>query len=212
MDALLAADAACDAADAMLRLAACPTFDLPPGTSVLAFDTETTGLTGVVIQVGAVGLDAEGRELLSHAWLVRPPPGWRVERGAQRVHGISDEQLAREGLDAHDGLAAFARLATAANAAGVPLVAHNASFDVRALRRTLEAIGAAPVPLDATCTMQKSRAVAKKMFGATRAMKNAELYEALCGPVPADARLHDAVADARLTARAFLAGTAAGLF
>lgn len=182
------------------------------GAMVLAFDTETTGLTGVVCQVGCVAVGEDGCTMLAWQRLLRLPPGWRMEPGAQAVHGITEARLQADGDDATLALRELAQLLDLASRKGVPIVAHNASFDKRALLRTAEAVGA-PNPLGTICvecTMQKSRVVAKALHGANRVMRNAQLYATLVAPPPPEAELHDAVADARLTAESFAAGRRQG--
>lgn len=182
------------------------------GATALAFDTETTGLTGVVCQVGCVAVGEDGRTLLEWQRLLRLPPGWRMEPGAQAVHGITEARLQADGDDATLALRELAQLLDLARRMGVPIIAHNAPFDKRALQRTAEAAGA-PNPLEAICvecTMQKSRAVTKALHGQNRVMRNAQLYAALVAPPPPEAELHDAVADARLTAESFAAGRRQG--
>ena len=58
------------------------------------------------------------------------------------------------------------------------------------------------------CTMQSSkrRLGLKNCRGGLKPPKNTELHEKLVGPVPAGTRLHDALADVRITAASYFAG------
>ena len=184
---------------------------------VVAFDTETTGLRGVVVQAAWVKLDGCGREVDSCCVLLGPPPGHRVEPGALAVHGLSDELLAREGVSA-DALVAFVRRLRAEAAIGARLVAHNKAFDVARLAETLRAHGLEDErPLaeeEVLCTMRtaRERCGLRNAAGRPRYPKNAELYEILAGePVEERfGRLHDALADARVTAHAYVHGRRVG--
>lgn len=200
-----------EAAEALLELHRAR---IPTETVALAIDTETTSLHGVVVQVGIVGLDAAAREVCCDALLVAPAPGHTVEPSAERVHGLSDAHVRRHGMDPRRALLRVAEVCCTARARGIPLVAHNASFDAASLRRTAQAIRQPP-PVDGSamvCTMQRSRGLAKRVK-ARGLFRNAELFEYLCNAkAPPDRDLHDAVADARLTARAYLAGHRRGLW
>lgn len=173
--------------------------------NVVAIDTETTGFRGAVIQAAAVELDARGAHVGTLSRLIAPPPGVQWERAAERVHGITRERLAREGVDPVAFLCEFVAHVRAARAAGTRVVAHNAAFDVARLNATLRWYGV-PDELaseDVFCTMHASRR-------GKRSFKNAELYHELTGKDSVDARLHDAAVDAEITARSFLAGRRRG--
>lgn len=95
--------------------------------SIVVFDTETTGLDPEiddVIEIGAVRLE-HGREVAEfHAYI--PPRAGVGESYA--VHGLSDEFLGREGREAAEVYAEFARFCSDAI-----LVGHNVGFDMRML-------------------------------------------------------------------------------
>lgn len=184
---------------------------IPDAVAVLALDTETTSLVGVVVQVGVVGLDAESREVFREEMLVAPAPGYAVQPDAQRVHGLSDADVRSRGMPPERAMRRVAEIVATARARRIPIVAHNAAFDARSLQRTAQAVGLAPddAPVayrEMVCTMQRSRRLAKRVKGHGM-FRNAELFAHLCQEAPPpESELHDAVADARLTARAYLAG------
>src|SRR5437879_3737345 len=98
----------------------------PPRTYV-AFDLETTGLSPVgdrIVEIGAVRFDDEGTELGSFQRLVNPlrPSHPR----AFAVHGISDQELARQET-AETVVPTF--LEFLGDPEATTLLAHNASFD-----------------------------------------------------------------------------------
>lgn len=188
-------------------------FQLPDGAAVVAWDTETTGLQGVVVQLGVVVLDAERVELAAQSRLFAPLPGFPIEPTAFRVHKISQSRQEREGEPVASCLRAFAALADCARRRGVPLVAHNAAFDKRMLRNTATAAQCAVSVPDTECTMQLGKRVYRGPDGRCKRPRNRDLYELLVGDAaPEEAQLHDAVADARLTAHSFLEGRARGLW
>lgn len=181
-------------------------YDVPDGVVVLAWDTESTGLGGVVVQLGVVGLDVHRRELMAVSRMFQPLEGHPMDRRARLVHGISTDDQRRLGEPVRACLAAFCVLAEEARSKGIPLVAHNASFDQRMLSNTARAVSFTMPDIASECTMRLGKRVAAERFGSRKAPRNAELYEMLVGSVPSGTSLHDAVADARLTAHSFAAG------
>jgi DNA polymerase III epsilon subunit family exonuclease len=94
----------------------------------VALDTETTGFDPVkdrVVEIGAVKF--KGGEIIGQqSWLVNP--GMAIPYWAGRVHGISDEMVAREPgfREVYPEFEAFI--------AGSVLLAHNARFDLAFIR------------------------------------------------------------------------------
>lgn len=180
--------------------------------AVIAWDTETTSLHGVAIQIGVVALDAEGGELLATSHILSPL-GHPIDPRALAVHGISQARLEEEGEPAGKCVSSLIEINTRAASASVPFVAHNSAFDVRAMRKTAEAAGVRfPSSFRSFCTMTTGKRAMEAAGRGCKRPKNGELYEVLVGPVPKETILHDAVGDARLTAHSFLAGKRAGLW
>lgn len=190
-------------------------YEVPLNAAAIAWDTETTGLNGVVVQLGVVCVDVDGVELFATSRMLAPIPGHPIEGGAYAVHGISEDAQRARGEPVRKSVEAFVDLARAARKREVALVAHNASFDRRMLRNTARAAGMADAEVEAVeseCTMLLGKRVSQARRGTNKRPKNSELYEMLVGPVPDAACLHDAVEDARLTARSFMAGRAQGFW
>ena len=100
----------------------------------------------------------------------------------------------------------------AAEAAGVRIVAHNASFDVARLNHTAICQGLVPSLRSAAmlCTMHTAtRHCGLRTRGDKRskAPKNEELYAFLFGHPPAE-RLHSALPDCRVTLASYVEGRA----
>ena len=124
----------------------------------LVFDTETSGFSGCVLNIGWILADADGNALVTYEQLWRLPVGERIHRKAFEAHGISAAQLTRSGVPAKPELAEFLALVAAAEAVGVRMVAHNTSFDIRVLNHTAICQGLAPVLRSALmlCTMHNA--------------------------------------------------------
>ena len=176
----------------------------------LVLDTETSGFTGCILNIGWILADAGGSTLVAYERLWRLPPGERIDRRALQAHGISASRLAREGVAARPELAEFLALAAAAEAAGVRIVAHNASFDVGRLNHTAICHGLPPSLRSASmlCTMHNAtrhcglRNRGGKQFKAPR---NEELFVFLFGRKPAG-QLHSALPDCRVTLASYIEG------
>lgn len=117
---------------------------LAPGAAVLV-DVETTGLgpDAVVVELAVVEADT-GRALLD---TLVSPGDVPVERGAQRVHGITAAELA----DAPAWPEVWPRLREVVR--GRLLVAYNAEFDKRLIRQTCRHHGLQAPRWDWSCAM-----------------------------------------------------------
>jgi DNA polymerase-3 subunit epsilon len=168
-----------------------PPLPLPAGPIAaqryVVFDLETTGLhpsrDDAIVQVGAVRLEA-GEETASFATLVNP--GRRIPAVSTRYHGITDAMVA-DAPPVAEALAAFRDFAE-----GAVLVAHNAAFDLTALRAAARD-GAPVLRNPALCTMM----LADWLDPAQRDVR----LDSLCARhgIAIDGR-HQALGDARATA------------
>lgn len=110
---------------------------------IVVFDTETTGIeftTDEIIELGAVSLE-RGRETGSMDLLIRLSPGRTLPPFITDLTGITDSQLASEGVEKAAACEAFCGLLE-----GVErplLVAYNAQFDLNFLYRFLRPFGRA---------------------------------------------------------------------
>lgn len=179
---------------------------------ILIFDTETTGLPDRtlplddagqphIVQFGAVLADDDGGEVETLSTIVRPD-GWTITDAAAAIHGITTQRALAEGIEAGDALDAFLGLARQART----VVAHHLDFDrhgppgpgVRALARgRLVHDGTVPADLNLPASGWM-------------------LEQGLTGPKPPSLKdsyrhffgedlthHHDALADARASARIF---------
>ncbi len=106
----------------------------------VVFDTETTGLSpsrgDEIIAIGAVAV-AQGEIVAQEVFEVLVNPGIPVSAASTKIHGLTNDDLARRPGIA-EVLPAFARFTE-----GAVLVAHNASFDMEFLKRKEEETGIA---------------------------------------------------------------------
>lgn len=160
---------------------------------VVVFDTETTGIeftTDEIIELGAVSLEA-GEERESMDLLLRLSPGRTLPPFITDLTGITDSQLAAEGVEKE---AAAERFCALLEEAERPLlVAYNAQFDLNFLYHFLRPFGRVetlrkPRFLDALTVYRDRRDYPHKLCNAIEAY-------GLTGAVNS----HRAVDDARAT-------------
>ncbi|MFF3622366.1 3'-5' exonuclease [Streptomyces sp. NPDC002467] len=110
------------------------------------FDLETTGIdvetdrivTACVVQCGG------GQPTVSASWLA--DPGIDIPEQAAKVHGITTERARTEGKPAAEVVADVLAALGQVIAAGVPVVAMNARYDLTLLDREARRYGLAPLP------------------------------------------------------------------
>lgn len=162
------------------------------GLRVLAVDTETTGMSP---EAGARLVEVARAEIvdgvLGDGWSSLVRPGKPIPPDATRVHGITDAMVANApepGPVAHE-------LRTAC--ADLPLVFHNAPFDLPFLVRMFREAGAPPLLNPIVDTLGLARGLSGSGGNSLGAL--ASRYG-----LPAE-KAHRALGDARTTARLFLA-------
>jgi len=180
-----------------VRTVAPPAMQLPDGPveaqRYVVFDLETTGLKpsrdDAIVQIGAVLLEA-GAEAARFDMLVNP--GRPIPQVSTRYHGITNAMVARAPGVA-DAVAAFRDFA-----AGAVLIAHNAAFDLTALRAATRRDGAPWVANPAMCSMILARWLDPREPDVS--------LDGLCGRMGLgiDGR-HQALGDARATAALWMA-------
>lgn len=162
------------------------------GRTFAAIDVETANAQRASICAIGIVVVEEGKLTDRHQWLVRPPEGFQTFSPFNTgIHGIRATDVA----DAPTFSSVIPQVAELLS--GLPVVAHNASFDIGAIRLACLA-SEAPMPtFHYSCTMALSRA--------TLRLPSYSL------PYCADAlgiqmgRHHDALADAEAAARIALA-------
>ncbi|WP_158506307.1 exonuclease domain-containing protein [Tomitella biformata] len=122
------------------------------GPSFVGFDVETANSArGSICAIGLTVVEA-GETTATHSWLCQPPPGLEsFNAGNVLVHGITADAVA--------GQPTFRqRLGDLLDVVGyLPLIAHNAAFDIGALREASAAESLSWRPLDYACTLQWAR-------------------------------------------------------
>lgn len=166
----------------------------------VVLDTETTGLEVEqhhrVIEIGCVELF--NRRLTGRTYHQYLNPERDIDLGAQQVHGLTREKLARAPtfLQVHPEFMEFIRDAE--------LIIHNAPFDVAFLNAELARIALAR-KVDDLCRVLDTLALARQMHPGQR-----NSLDALCKRYSVDNShrdYHGALLDARILAEVYLAMT-----
>lgn len=187
--------------------------DTQPNT-VLAFDTETTGLPEWkepsdsegqphLVQLGAILIDLDSREEIDSLDVIIKPEGWEIPAEVSEIHGITTERALECGIPEKE---AVARLLNLWMKHGSPCrrVAHNRTFDQRILRIATkrycddETVDRWACKDNFDCTMLMSKPVLKLGPKGRYGYKNPKLeeaYEYFTGKKLENA--HTAMADAR---------------
>lgn len=167
----------------------------------IVLDTETTGLSTSdghrIIEIGCVELI--NRRLSGRNYHRFLNPDREIDEGAERVHGISVEDL--------DGQPRFADVADEllAYLQGAELIIHNAEFDVGFLDHELRLMEHAQPEIARHASVLDTLELARKLHPGQR-----NSLDALCKRYEVDASsrdLHGALIDAELLARVYLAMT-----
>lgn len=164
----------------------------------LIFDTETSGFSeSRLLQLGVLLVDGDYNVQMQASLLVRPD-GWRVEEGAEKVHGISQEKAEKLGLPVDVVLSIYCGLVAKADV----LVGHNLDFDMGVLTGELNRTNWPLFFKKQECTMKMMTPVCKippteKMVKAGRTgWKSPKLIEAYRFAFGEDfVGAHDALAD-----------------
>src|ERR1700734_21749 len=166
----------------------------------VVLDTETTGLEVEqqhrIIEIGCVELF--NRRLTGRTYHQYLNPERDIDEGAQQVHGLTRETLAKEPtfVQVHPEFLEFARDAE--------LIIHNAPFDVAFLNAELARLESAD-KIDRLCRVLDTLALARQMHPGQR-----NNLDALCKRYSVDNShrdYHGALLDARILAEVYLAMT-----
>ncbi|MEJ2128112.1 MAG: DNA polymerase III subunit epsilon [Woeseiaceae bacterium] len=167
----------------------------------IVLDTETTGLSTSqghrVIEIGCVEL--VNRRITGNNYHTFLNPERDIDEGAERVHGISRDDLETAPLfsEVVEELLDFVRDAE--------LVIHNAEFDVGFLDNELKLVKHAKPKITQHARVLDTLTMARKLHPGQR-----NSLDALCKRYEVDAsnrELHGALIDAELLARVYLAMT-----
>ena len=167
----------------------------------IVLDTETTGLSTSqghrIIEIGCVEL--VNRRISGSHYHTFLNPDRNIDEGAERVHGISRDDLETSPRfsEVVDELLAFIKDAE--------LVIHNAEFDVGFLEYELKLMKHTQPKITQHSTVLDTLAVARKIHPGQR-----NSLDALCKRYEVDASnrdLHGALIDAELLAKVYLAMT-----
>jgi DNA polymerase III epsilon subunit family exonuclease len=155
----------------------------------IAFDVETTGLWPEsghrIIEIGAIRLQ-DGVPVEEFQTLINP--GCQVPHRAQAIHGISTRMLQHQ-PSPEEALSAFFRFSNQ-----VPLIAHNAAFDMGFLAAEYRRLGL-ELTNASICTLQWSR---RSLRLQSHKLENVFLH--LGGTLPPGLSPHRALADAKMVA------------
>jgi DNA polymerase-3 subunit epsilon len=166
----------------------------------VVLDTETTGLEAEqqhrVIEIGCVELF--NRRLTGRTYHQYLNPERDIDEGAQQVHGLTRERLAKEPTfsQVHLEFLEFVR--------GAELIIHNAPFDVAFLNAEL-ARAACLLKVNEVCRVLDTLALARQMHPGQR-----NNLDALCKRYAVDNShrdYHGALLDARILAEVYLTMT-----
>ena len=162
---------------------------------LVVFDVETTGLPPMlghrIIEIGAVRLENGTITTSFHSLIACGRP---ISKGAQRVHGITDDMLRGRPPpeEVFENFRAFIGKSM--------LVAHNARFDRSFLRNEFGRLGWG-LPNRMLCTLKLSR----RLLPGLPNYRLETVARHLFGRLSADAMQHRALDDANLTAKVWLA-------
>ena len=180
--------------------------------SFLVFDTETNGRSPqLVIQLAYIVFDKGGYEMHRDSRLVKLPAGSTISSFARTIHHIDEEELLRNGHEAHDVFSHFFFWAEKVDR----VVAHNAAFDLAAIAATCDAhelkFDNDALRSKSFCTMRASMPHTNLVNKAGRPKwaKNTELFSILTGEAP-KGRIHNAIVDTEITARNYKEGKRRG--
>ena len=154
-----------------------------------------------VVQLGVVVSDAEGNVLRRFERCISDVPGGCSAK-ATKYHGITNEQLAREGIPITEAMRQFGAELRKLDVAGGKLIAHNLDFDAGILVAELERLGdefaetkelLCRLAKDGVCTLELAQ---KKFVGVGK-------LDTVCEPFGIDTTStmrHTAVYDAEIAA------------
>jgi len=180
---------------------------------VLIFDTETAGLGAPAICQLSYICMRPGDAVVEYDKILKLPDGIKMSPDAVKIHRVT-ASMSAAGADPVQELEAFFNLVSEIKDKGGQIVAHNATFDVRAVNFTADNVGMTQTlkATDVMCTMRCSSAHSplRTSNGRRKPFRLCELYAHLFGRPPVWARLHSAIDDSRVLALCFFEGAKLG--
>lgn len=182
----------------------------PPPRLHVVFDTETTGLFDAhVVQLAYIVFTDDGTEVKRYNKILKLIPGKRIDPRAVEVHRINMSKMHHEGVEPVKELNDFVSVCADVVVSGGRIIAHNASFDVKAINTTLSAWETFPVLVEQSltfCTMKNSKTHSPltDRRGWRKNFRNDELFAHLFGKAPDLGPLHDALTDILVTKANYL--------
>lgn len=163
------------------------------------FDFETTGTcveTDRIVTAFVGTLDASGAVLDGQEWMIRPD-GYAISDGAAAIHGITTDRAIAEGRPFAEVLPEIVEALAALSRIGIPVVAHNASYDFTMLAHEMSRAGFIDPPslidpIDIIDTFVLDKQVDKYRRGSRTLTATAAVY----GVELSDEEAHGAQADA----------------
>ncbi len=169
----------------------------------IVFDTETTGTSkeDVIIQLGYIAYDEYFHEIFTYEKILKSDS--TSNKMALRIHGISDHKVATSPYTLHEELQTFLLVLQTLKKNKGTLVAHNASFDTRMLKQSVNYCRLSwNDDVKAFCTMLALKKRSESERGVN--CKNEQVYQYLGGTKLGN--MHSALVDATATAYIYRCG------
>lgn len=162
--------------------------------TILAFDTETTGLPDWkspsdsdsqphLVQLGALLYNADTREEIDRLDVIIKPDGWEIPEEVSKIHGITTEHALKVGIPEEEALERLLQMWRKPDTTCTRL-AHNKTFDQRIIRIALkrysdeETMEQWAEKDDFKCTMQMAKPIMKLGKRGRYGYKSPKLEEA----------------------------------
>jgi DNA polymerase III epsilon subunit-like protein len=183
---------------------------------IIVFDTETNGLPKTwsassrdvknwpeIVQIAWQQFTPSGKKIAEHNYLIQNTNGFEMDKGAQKVHGITAEMMAKDGVDINYVLNIFCD----ALEITTDVVAHNINFDKKVIKAEMHRAGKDKAlsefeRMNKLCTMMGStKYCGIKGARGVKWPKLEELHQKLFNAPVENA--HDALGDVTATAKCY---------
>ncbi len=196
--------------------------------TILFFDTETTGLPEWkipsgdekqphIVQLGAILCDVKTEKIIKELDIIIKPEGWEISQEMTDIHGISQEQALKEGIQEREAIDILlsmwgCRVPDLDDCIFAERASHNRTFDQRIIRIALKRYFSEEVQKrwawkdDFTCTMWSSKPICRiphKTKNGIKLPKLEEAYKYFTGKELVNA--HSALPDTRACMKIYFA-------